>query len=230
MDPYYQKYLKYKQKYLELKKQEAGSELVKTDKKDDGSDIIESLNKHLAMISENDKINTESVQTLIVNVEEQKSVPEYDIENIVLLFKKLNEYFTSGIKEVESEFSKHPQVEELDSDDESGDEILTEVKMITGVKKMPDFSVINLGIFPEKIIEAIRNINSLARPKKLEIVDDLKKELKEVLPAAVGLKELKEEVKEITTDQNYSLLKEKYKKVLKAAKEVTQYFINKLKI
>ena len=66
MDPYYQKYLKYKQKYLELKKQEAGSELVKTDKKDDGSDIIESLNKHLAMISENDKINTESVQTLIV--------------------------------------------------------------------------------------------------------------------------------------------------------------------
>ena len=102
--------------------------------------------------------------------------------------------------------------------------------MITGVKKMPDFSVINLGIFPEEIIEAIRNINSLARPKKLEIVDDLKKELKEVLPAAVELKELKEEVKEITTDQNYSLLKEKYKKVLKAAKEVTQYFINKLKI
>ena len=224
MDPYYQKYLKYKQKYLELKKQEAGSELVKTDKKDDGSDIIESLNKHLAMISENDKINTESVQTLIVNVEEQKSVPEYDIENIVLLFKKLNEYFTSGIKEVESEFSKHPQVEELDSDDESGDEILTEEK------KIPDFSVINLGIFPEEIIEAIRNINNFPRPKKLEIVDDLKKELKEVLPAAVELKELKEEVKEITTDQNYSLLKEKYKKVLKAAKEVTQYFINKLKI
>lgn len=227
MDPYYQKYLKYKQKYLELKKQEAGSELVK---KDDGSDIIESLKKHLSMVLENDKINTESVETLIVNVEEGKSVPEYDIENIVLIFKKLNEYFTSGKEEVEKEFTKHPQVEELNSDDESGDEILTEVRMIPAVKKIPDFSIIDLGIFPKVLFEAIRNINSFPRPKKLEIVNDLRKEIKEVLPAVVELKELKEEVKEITTDQNYSLLKEKYKKVLKAAKGVTQYFINKLKI
>lgn len=230
MDPYYQKYLKYKQKYLELKKQEAGSELVKTNEKDDGSDIIENLNKHLSMVFENDNINTESIQTLIVNVEEQKSVPEYDIENIVLVFNKINEYFTSGKKEVEKEFSKHPQVEELNSDDESGDEILTEVKAIPAVKMIPDFSIINLGIFPKVLIEAIRNINSFPRPKKLQIVDDLRKEIKEVLPAVAELKELKEEVKEITTNQNYSLLKEKYKKVLKAVEGVTQYFINKLKI